>query len=96
MQGGTEPNLDIPVLLQRNAADDVQAISLRDALAQSAGQTLHVIISVAFARLTHVSLTRKQARHLQRVLPYLLEEQMLDSPESLWFVSRKGQGMTTK
>ena len=66
--------------------------SLRDALEQCAGQTLHVIISVAFARLTHVSLTRKQARHLQRVLPYLLEEQMLDSPESLWFVSRKGAG----
>ena len=90
--GGTEPDLDIPVLLQRNATDDVQAVTLRDALEQSAGQTLHVIISVAFARLTHVSLTRKQARHLQRVLPYLLEEQMLDSPELLWFVSRKGTG----
>lgn len=90
--GGTDPDLEIPVLLQRSTTDGVQAISLRVALEQCAGQTLHVIISVAFARLTHVSLTRKQARHLQRVLPYLLEEQMLDSPESLWFVSRKGTG----
>ena len=67
-------------------------MSLREALEQSAGQTLHVIVSVAFARLTHVSLSRKQARHMQRILPYLLEEQMLDNPESLWFVSRKGSG----
>lgn len=90
--GGTAPDLEIPVLLQRSTADDVQAMSLRDALEQCAGQTLHVTVSVAFARLTHVSLTRKQARHMQRILPYLLEEQMLDNPESLWFVSRKGGG----
>ncbi|BAP14242.1 MAG: general secretion pathway protein GspL [Alcanivorax borkumensis] len=90
--GGTELDLEHPVLLQRNPAEHVQVMSLREALEQSAGQTLHVIVSVAFARLTHVSLSRKQARHMQRILPYLLEEQMLDNPESLWFVSRKGSG----
>jgi general secretion pathway protein L len=90
--GETDPDLEHPVLVQRHPAEVVQVMSLREALEQSAGQTLHVIVSVAFARLTHVALTRKQARHMQRILPYLLEEQMLGNPESLWFVSRKGRG----
>ena len=42
--GGTDPDLEIPVLLQRSATEDVQAVSLGDALEQCAGQTLHVII----------------------------------------------------
>ncbi len=66
--GGTDPDLEIPVLLQRSTTDGVQAISLREALEQCAGQTLHVIISVAFARLTHVSLPRNHALQLARLL----------------------------
>lgn len=48
-------------------------------------QSLGIILSSADVQLTSVSLSRRQARHLQKVLPYLLEEQVLGDPEELWF-----------
>ncbi|MCG8392706.1 MAG: type II secretion system protein GspL [Pseudomonadales bacterium] len=79
------------VLYQSRPGEPVQAVPLEQAFASASGP-VNVVVSVASAQLTRVSLSRKQAKHLQRVLPYLLEEQLLDNPEDLWFVSRKGEG----
>lgn len=90
--GETDWQLASPVLYQQDAHAPVQWLPLEDALNACRGASVDMIVSVSCARLTHVSLSRKQARHLQRVLPYLLEEQLLDNPDDLWFVSRKGAG----
>ncbi|MGB2060001.1 MAG: type II secretion system protein GspL [Alcanivorax sp.] len=90
--GETQWQPDSPVLFQPHRGEAVQWLGLDEALAACQGRNVAVVISVSCARLTHVSLSRKQARHLQRVLPYLLEEQLLDNPDDLWFVSRKGSG----
>ncbi|UWN52260.1 hypothetical protein ASALC70_04504 [Alcanivorax sp. ALC70] len=50
----------------------------------------------AEALLTGVTLSRKQARHLQRVLPYLLEEQLLEPPEALWFATARRSTAVTR
>lgn len=84
---------DTLVAYQHHASEAVREISLGEAL-QLAGATLRVVVACSHARLTHVSLSRKQARHLQRVLPYLLEDQLLEAPDSLWFATRKEQGDT--
>ncbi|MGJ3255221.1 MAG: type II secretion system protein GspL [Alcanivorax sp.] len=90
--GETEWQPDSPVLYQSRNGETVQWLALGEALAGCRGSKVSVVVSVSCARLTHVTLSRKQARHLQRVLPYLLEEQLLDNPDDLWFVSRKGSG----
>lgn len=90
--GETEWQPQSPVLYQSRSGETVQWLGLGEALAACQGRNVSVVVSVSCARLTHVSLSRKQARHLQRVLPYLLEEQLLDNPDDLWFVSRKGGG----
>jgi general secretion pathway protein L len=90
--GETEWQPDSPVLYQSRNGETVQWLALGEALAACQGSNVSVVVSVSCARLTHVTLSRKQARHLQRVLPYLLEEQLLDNPDDLWFVSRKGSG----
>ena len=90
--GETEWQPDSPVLYQYRNGETVQWLALGEALAACQGSKVAVVVSVSCARLTHVTLSRKQARHLQRVLPYLLEEQLLDNPDDLWFVSRKGGG----
>ena len=90
--GATEWQANSQVLYQPRAGAAVQWLGLDEALADCQGGNVSVVVSVSCARLTHVNLSRKQARHLQRVLPYLLEEQLLDNPDDLWFVSRKGAG----
>jgi len=90
--GETEWQPDNPVLYQSRNGETVQWLALGEALAACQGSNVSLVVSVSCARLTHVTLSRKQARHLQRVLPYLLEEQLLDNPDDLWFVSRKGSG----
>ena len=90
--GETEWQPESQVLYQSRRGETVQWLGLGDALAACHGGSVDVVVSISCARLTHVSLSRKQARHLQRVLPYLLEEQLLDNPDDLWFVSRKGSG----
>lgn len=90
--GETEWQPESPVLYQSRRGEAVQWLGLGEALAACHGGSVDLVVSVSCARLTHVSLSRKQARHLQRVLPYLLEEQLLDNPDDLWFVSRKGSG----
>lgn len=49
------------------------------------GATVTLVMSVGDFLLTSVALSRRQARHLNKVLPYLLEEQLIGDPESLWF-----------
>jgi general secretion pathway protein L len=63
--------------------------TLAAALAEAHHGTVRLLLSVSDVLFTDVELNRKQARHLQRVLPWLLEEQLLDAPERLWFVSGK-------
>lgn len=50
---------------------------------------MDVVLAASDAVLAQVSLTRRQARHIRKVLPYLLEETLLDAPETLWFAHGK-------
>ncbi|WP_133490796.1 type II secretion system protein GspL [Alcanivorax sp. 24] len=79
-----------PALYQESPADPVSEGSLSQALEALRGGGARIVIGGADALCTHVNLSRKQARHLQRVLPFLLEEQLLDAPERLWFAAGKG------
>lgn len=49
------------------------------------GESLLLVLSSADVQLTSVQLTRRQARHLQKVLPFLLEEDLIGDPEDLWY-----------
>lgn len=53
---------------------------------------LTLLLSAADVHLAEVEMTRQQARHLKKVLPFLLEESLLDSPDELLFVAGRGQG----
>ena len=77
------------VLYQERRADSPRPGTLGEALEALSGRAVNLVVTSAEALLTSVTLSRKQARHLQRVLPYLLEEQLLEAPESLWFASGK-------
>ncbi|MZR61744.1 type II secretion system protein GspL [Alcanivorax sp. DP30] len=81
------------VLFQADSGSPVISQSLDEAFSEAAmrGQ-LRLVLSAPLVRLTQVTLSRKQARHLDRVMPYLLEENLLDSPDSLFFNYRKGEG----
>jgi general secretion pathway protein L len=59
-------------------------------LADAAGQIIgpvRLLLSVTDVLLTEVVLNRRQARHLQRVLPWMLEDQLIGVPERFWFAS---------
>lgn len=53
-------------------------------LQQHQGQHIEIVLSAADVTLTEVTLNRKQARHMQAALPFILEESLLDTPNSLW------------
>lgn len=53
-------------------------------LQQHQGQHIEIVLSVADVTLTEVTLNRKQARHMQAALPFILEESLLDPPDTLW------------
>ena len=61
--GETQWQPDSPVLFQPHRGEAVQWLGLDEALAACQGRNVAVVISVSCARLTHVSLSRKQARH---------------------------------
>jgi general secretion pathway protein L len=61
--------------------------TLGEALAHLSARPVNLVATSTEVLLTGVSVSRKQARHLQRVLPFLLEEQLLEAPESLWFAA---------
>lgn len=50
-------------------------------------QAVGIVLSAADVQITSVELSRRQARHLQKVLPFLLEEQLIGDPETLWYAS---------
>ncbi|WP_111656614.1 type II secretion system protein GspL [Isoalcanivorax indicus] len=58
--------------------------SLSEALAAMRGD-IHLVLSAGDVLVTRVSLSRRQGRHIQKVLPYLLEESVLGRAEDLWF-----------
>ncbi len=76
-----------------NGADGaIRLGALADAAEQISGP-VRLVLSVADVLLTEVALNRRQARHLQRVLPWMLEEQLIGAPEQFWFASgRPGNG----
>lgn len=76
------------VLLQAGGEAPRQT-TLAQALTQVAGRAVNLVVTSTEALLTGVTVSRKQARHLQRVLPFMLEEQLLEAPESLWFAPGK-------
>ena len=59
--------------------------SLDEFASAYAGAAVTLVFSVEDFLLTSVALSRRQARHLNKVLPYLLEEQLIGDPENLWF-----------
>jgi general secretion pathway protein L len=79
---------DITVRWQESAGA-VSVSSLAEAARRSAPRAVRLVLSVADVLLTEVVLNRKQARHLQRVVPWLLEDQLIDAPDKLWFASGK-------
>lgn len=80
---------EAPVLFQPHVDASPRKMTLTEALRALAGGRVALIVTSTEALVTQVELARKQARHLQRVLPYLLEEQMLDAPEALHFAVGK-------
>lgn len=84
----------LTVMAGSGEAGDVREIRL-DELAEQAAQSgtrLFLVFSSTDVLITQVTLTRKQARQLQRALPYLLEENLLKSPEALWYAWGKPAG----
>lgn len=70
-----------------NGADGViRFATLADAAEQAVGP-VRLVLSVTDVLITEVALNRRQARHLQRVLPWMLEEQLIGMPERFWFAS---------
>ena len=64
----------------------VRMATLADAAEQVIGP-VRLVLSVTDVLLTEVALNRRQARHLQRVLPWMLEDQLIGAPERFWFAS---------
>lgn len=68
---------------------DPRTGTLPQALDALAGQSVALVLPVSDVLLTRVSVTRKQARHLHKILPYLLEERLAVEPESQWYAAGK-------
>lgn len=60
--------------------------------AVSSGQRLFLVFASADVLMTRVRLTRKQAKQFQRALPYLLEDDLLEPPEQLWYAWSRPTG----
>lgn len=64
----------------------IRSAPLADAAEQAIGP-VRLVLSVTDVLITEVVLNRRQARHLQRVLPWMLEDQLIGVPERFWFAS---------
>lgn len=71
------------------AAGQLHSAPLGEVL--EAHDSVHLVLSVSNATLTEVQLNRKQARHLDKVLPFMLEESLLEAPQHLWFSYSKAK-----
>jgi general secretion pathway protein L len=59
--------------------------NLADLAERAEGEPVVVVLSAADVLVSRVTLARKQARHIARVVPFLLEDQLLVAPEGQWF-----------
>ncbi len=66
---------------------ETQRGSFQDALHDASQRSLPVflVIPAAWGLLAQVTLSRRQARYIRKILPSILEDVLLDSPEALWF-----------
>ena len=74
---------DVGAIWQRRA-EAIERGTLAEALESVSGRA-RVVLSAGDVLLTSVELSRRQARHIQKVLPYLLEESLLSSTDEMWF-----------
>lgn len=74
---------DVDAIWQHRA-DTIERGTLAEALESVSGR-VRVVLSAGDVLLTSVELSRRQARHIQKVLPYLLEESLLSSTDEMWF-----------
>ena len=65
---------------QREGRADLQALS-----EISGDRSCVLVLSAADALLTSVQLARRQARHIRKVVPFLLEDQLTVPAETQWF-----------
>lgn len=89
-----DPIGEAPCTWQLSAAEPPCGGTLAEAVsaARQAGRGVHLVLSASEAVVSAVALSRRQARHLRRIAPYLLEDRLLDPPEELWFSTGKGRG----
>jgi general secretion pathway protein L len=75
-------------------AGDAREARLGEVVEQAvaSGQRLFLVFASADVLMTRVRLTRKQAKQLQRALPYLLEDDLLEPPEQLWYAWTRPAG----
>ena len=62
--------------------------TLSDALASVSGP-VRAVLSTGDVLLTNVELSKRQARHMQKVLPFLLEESLLTTTDEMWYAYGK-------
>ena len=62
--------------------------TLSDALAALSGP-VRAVLSSGDVLLTNVELSKRQARHMQKVLPFLLEESLLTTTDEMWYAYGK-------
>ncbi|KAF0810471.1 general secretion pathway protein L [Alcanivorax sp. S71-1-4] len=62
--------------------------TLSDALA-ALGGPVRAVLSSGDVLLTNVELSKRQARHMQKVLPFLLEESLLTTTDEMWYAYGK-------
>lgn len=72
----------------QRADGDCGRAPLKDVLPEPAADTdLHLVLSVADVYLVEMELSRQQLRHVKQVLPFLLEETLLDNTDELLFAT---------
>lgn len=52
---------------------------------KAGGEPVVLVLSAADVLISRVTLAKKQAKHIARVVPFLLEDQLLVAPEGQWF-----------
>lgn len=75
------------------AAGDCRDLRLEELAEQlDSGARVLLVLPSADVLMTRVRLTRKQAKQLRQALPYLLEENLLEAPETLWYAWGRPDG----
>lgn len=70
--------------------DGEEGVSTLDELAATHPEAeVQLVLSAADVLVSEVTLSRRQARHIQKVLPFLLEEQLIGPADQQWFAHGK-------